>query len=173
MTGLTKHEKALLETQNTWISIHTFKFPQSMGKMSTNGSQINLQHCRKPTGFYVEVRGIEAIQFSSVSQSCPTLCDPIDYRMPGFPVHHQLTEFTQTHVHWVVMPSNHLILCRPLLLLLQSFLASGSSPMSQFFTSDGQSIGISASTSVLPMNIKDWFPLGCTGWISLQSKELL
>ena len=55
---------------------------------------------------------------------------------------------------------------------LQSFPASGSFPMSQFFTSDGQSIGVSALTSVLPMNIQDWFPLGWTGWISLQSKGL-
>ena len=55
---------------------------------------------------------------------------------------------------------------------LQSFPASGSFPMSQFFSSGGQSIGVSASTSVLPMNIQDWSPLGWTGWISLQSKGL-
>ena len=55
---------------------------------------------------------------------------------------------------------------------LQSFLASGSSQMSQPFASGGQSIGVSVSTSVLPMNIQDWFPLGWTGWISLQSKGL-
>ena len=55
---------------------------------------------------------------------------------------------------------------------LQSFPASGSFPMSQFFTSGGQSIGVSASASVLPMNIQDWFPLGWTGWISLLSKGL-
>ena len=55
---------------------------------------------------------------------------------------------------------------------LQSFPASESFQMSQFFTSGGQSIGVSASTSVLPMNTQDWFPLGWTGWISLQSKEL-
>ena len=55
---------------------------------------------------------------------------------------------------------------------LQSFPASGSFQMSQFFTSDGQSIRVSASASVLPMNIQDWFPLGRTGWISLQSKGL-
>ena len=55
---------------------------------------------------------------------------------------------------------------------LQSFLASGSFPMSQFFASDGQSIGVPASASLLPMNIQDWFPLGLTGWISLQSKGL-
>ena len=55
---------------------------------------------------------------------------------------------------------------------LQSFPASGSFPMSQLFTSDGQSIGVSASASVLPMNIQDWFPFGWTGWVSLQSKGL-
>ena len=55
---------------------------------------------------------------------------------------------------------------------LQSFPASGSFLMSQLFTSGGQRIGVSASTSVLPMNIQDWFPLGWTGWISLQSKGL-
>ena len=55
---------------------------------------------------------------------------------------------------------------------LQSFPASGSFPMSQFFSSGGQSIGVSASTSILPMNIQDWFPFGWTGWISLQSEGL-
>ena len=69
-----------------------------------------------------------------------------------------------------VMPPNHLILCHPLLLHLQSFSASGSFPVSQFFASGSQSIGVSASASVLPMNIQDWFPLGLTGLISLQSK---
>ena len=58
-----------------------------------------------------------SIQFSSVAQSCPTLCDPMDCSSPGLPVHHQPPEFTQTYVHWSVMPSNHLILCHPLLLL--------------------------------------------------------
>ena len=71
-----------------------------------------------------------------------------------------------------VMPSNHLILCHPLLFLPQSFPASGSFQMSQLFASGGLSIGASASTSVLPMNIKGLFPLGLTGLISLKSKEL-
>ena len=71
-----------------------------------------------------------------------------------------------------VMPSNHLILCRPLLLLPSSFPASESFQMSQFLASGGQSIGVSASTSVLPMNTQDWSPLGWTGWTSLQSKGL-
>ena len=68
------------------------------------------------------------------------------------------------------MPSNHLILCSPLCLLPSSFPAPGSFQMSHFFTSGGQSIGVSASASVLSMNIQDWFPLGWTLWISLQSK---
>ena len=71
-----------------------------------------------------------------------------------------------------VMPSNHLILCHPLL-CLQSFPASGSFPVSQFFTSGGQSTGVSASASVLPMSIQGWLPLGLTGFISLLLKELL
>ena len=58
-----------------------------------------------------------SVQFSSVTQSCLTLCDPMNRSTPGLPVHHQLPEFTQTHIHWSVMPSSHLILCRPLLLL--------------------------------------------------------
>ena len=69
-----------------------------------------------------------------------------------------------------VMPSNHLNLYCPLLLSLSILPASGSFPMSQFFPSHGQSIRASASASVLPMNITDWFPLGLTGWISLLSK---
>ena len=61
------------------------------------------------------------LQFSSVSQSCLTLCNPMDCSTPGFPVLCDLPEVAQTHVHWVVMPSNHLILCRPLLLLASIF----------------------------------------------------
>ena len=72
-----------------------------------------------------------------------------------------------------VMPSNQLILCCPLLSsYLQFSPASGSFLMSQLFASGGQSIGVSASTSVLPMNIQDWFPLGLTTLISLQSQGL-
>ena len=58
-----------------------------------------------------------SLQFSLATQSCPTLCDPMNRSTPDLPVHHQLPEFTQTHVHWSLMPSNHLILCRSLLLL--------------------------------------------------------
>ena len=96
--------------------------------------------------------------FSSVSQSCLPLCDPINCSTPGFLVHHQLPGLAQTHVHR----------CHPIISSSvvsfsscpQSLPASGSFQMSQFFASGGQSIGVSASASVLPMNIQDWFPLG-------------
>ena len=105
-------------------------------------------------------------------QSCPAPCDPIDCSTQGLPVHHQLLGFTQTHVHWfsdAIQPSHPL---SSLSSHLKSFPESGSFQMTQFFTSGGQRIGVSASTSILPMNIQDWFPLGWIGWISLQSKGL-
>ena len=88
---------------------------------------------------------------------------------PGLPVHHQLPEFPQTHVHRVgdaSQPSGVPFSCP------HSLPASGSFPMSQYFASGGQSIGVSASASVRPMNTQDCSPLGWTGWISLQSKGL-
>ena len=110
------------------------------------------------------------IQLSSATKSYPTFCNPMDCSMTGFPVYHQLPELTQTHVHWEVMPSNHLIL--PFSSRSQSFPTSGSFQISQFFTSGGQRIGVSPSTSVLPMNIKDSFPLGWTSWTSNQSSPI-
>ena len=107
-------------------------------------------------------------RFSSVAQSCPTLCDPMDCSTRGFPVHHHLQEPTQTH--WWCHPTTSSSV--PFSSHLQSFPASRSFQMSQFFTSGGQNIGVSASASVLPMNIQDWFPLGWTGCVSLQSKGL-
>ena len=103
---------------------------------------------------------IRSGQFSSVPQSYSTLCDPMYFNKPGLPIHHQIPEFTQTHVMESVMPSNHLILCHPFSSYLQSFLASRSFQMSQLFTSGGQSIEASASASVFPMNIQGWIPLG-------------
>ena len=105
------------------------------------------------------------------TQSFPALCDPMDCMQCqaslSFTISQSLLKLMSIES---VMPSNHLILCCPLLLLPQSFPASGSFQMSQFFVSSGQSIW--ASVSVLPMNIQGWFPLGLTGLISLQSKGL-
>ena len=102
----------------------------------------------------------------SVAQSCLTLCDPMTATCQAslsFTISRSLLKLTPI---MLVMPSNHLILCRPLLLLPSIFPS-----VSQLFTSGGQSTGASASASVLPMNIQDWFPVGLTGWISLQPKD--
>ena len=108
----------------------------------------------------VRTYNVVGICCCSVAQTCPTLCNPMDCSMPGFPVHHQLPELAQTHIHWVsdaIQPSHPLLSPSPAFSL---FPASGSFPLSQFFTSGGQSIGASASASVLPVNIQGWFPLG-------------
>ena len=96
------------------------------------------------------------VQFSSVSQSCPPLCKPMDCSKLGFPVHHQLPEFTETHVHRVsdaIQPSHPLSSPSPPTFNLSQHQALFY--VSQFFASGGQSIGVSASTSVLPMNTQD------------------
>ena len=105
-----------------------------------------------------------------VQLSSASLCNPMDCTMPGFPVHYQLLELTQTHIHQVGDAFSSSVF--PFSSHLWSFPESGSFPMSQFFASGGLSIGVSASASVLPMNIQDWFPLGWTCWISLQPKRL-
>ena len=112
-------------------------------------------------------------QFSSVAQSCPTLCDPMNRSTPGLPVHHQLPEFTQTQrpsSRWCHPAISSSVI--PFSSCPQSLPASGSFPMSQLFTWGGHSIGLSALASVLPVNTQDWSPLGWTGWISLQAKGL-
>ena len=98
---------------------------------------------------------------------------PMDCGTPGFPFLHYLPEFTQTHVRRVsnaIQPSHHLSPHSPPAFNLSQH--QGFFPLSQFFTSDGQSIGVSASPSVLPMNIQGWFPVGLIGLVSLQSKGL-
>ena len=113
-----------------------------------------------------------SVQFSSITQSCRTLCDPMNHSTPGLPLHHQLLESTQTHVHQVgdaIQPSHPLSSPSP---PAPNPTQHQSFPMSQHFTWVGPSIGVSASTSVLPMNTQDWSPLGWTGWTSLQSKGL-
>ena len=107
---------------------------------------------------------IHTVSQSVQSLSPVWLFSPTDCSTPGLPVHHQLPEFTQTHLHWAAdanQPSHPLLVFSR----LQSLPASGSFQMSQLFASGGQSTGVSASTSVLPMNNQDWFPLGRTGWI--------
>ena len=112
-------------------------------------------------------------QFSSVAQSCLTLCYPMDCGTPSLPVHLPTLGVypNPCPLSWWCHPtiSSSVI---PFSSCPQSSPASGSFPMSQLFSSGGQTIGVSASTSVLPVNTLYWSPLGWTGWISLQSKGL-
>ena len=114
------------------------------------------------------------LQFSSVEFSCSVMDNslwPRGFSTPALPVHHQLSEFTQTHVHWVgdaIQPSHPLSSPSPPTFNL--FPASGSFQSSQLFASGDQNIGISASALVLPMNIQGWFSLELTGLIFLLSK---
>ena len=108
---------------------------------------------------------------SSVAQSFLTLCNPIDCSMPGFPVHHQLLELAQTHVHWVadaIQPSHPLLFLSP-----PAFNLSQHQGLFQWVISSHQVAKAEASASVLPMNIQDWFPLGltCLIFLLLSHKE--
>ena len=109
----------------------------------------------------------------SATQSCPALCNSMDCSTPGLglslTISQSLPKFMS--ITWV-MPSSHIFLCRSLYLLPSIFPSMGSFPVSRHFASGGQSIGASASASVLPMNSQGWFPLGSPGLISLLSKGL-
>ena len=110
--------------------------------------------------------------FSSVTQSCLTLCNSMNCNTPGLPVHHQLLEFTQTHIHRVsdaIQPSHPLLSPSP---PAPNPSQHQSLPMSQFFSWSGQSNGVSALASFLPKKSQGWSPSEWTGWISLQSKGL-
>ena len=110
------------------------------------------------------------IQLSSDTQPCPTLCDPMNHSMPGLPVHHQLPEFTQIHVHWVgdaIQPSHSLSSpVVPFSSCLQSFPTSGSFQMSQLFASGGQNIG-SFSFNISPSNEHPWLISFRMDWVDL------
>ena len=112
-----------------------------------------------------------SVQFSSVTQLCLTLCDPKNHSTPASLSITDSWSLPKLMSIELVMPSNHLILCHPCLLLPSIFSASRSFPMSQLFASVGQSIRVSDSTSVLPVSTQDWSPLGWTGWISCSPRE--
>ena len=104
------------------------------------------------SSFFFKLVYLFSVQFSSIAQSCLTLCDLMNHSTPGLPVHHQLPESTQTHAHcsqWCHLTISSSVI--PFSSCLQSFPESGSFQMSQLFASGGQSIGVSASTSSLPM----------------------
>ena len=120
----------------------------------------------------MEIITMASVQFTSVAQSCQTLCDPMNHSTPGLPVHHQLPDFTQTHIHQVgdaIQPSHPLSSPSP-----PAPNPSQHQGLFQWVNSSHEvaKVLVSASASVLPMNTQDWSPLGWTGWISLQSKGL-
>ena len=160
---------------NLWIT--TSKRYSKFQKKSTINKNIachiSKQKMLWPSGHQLSQPPLNAsVQFSSVAQLCLTL------RPPWTAAHQASLYITNSRSLLkimsiaLVMPSNHLILCRPLSSCLQPFPASGSFPMNQFFVSGSQSIGVSALASVFTMNIQGWFPSGLTGWISLHSKGL-
>ena len=109
---------------------------------------------------------------NSVIQWCPTLCNPMDCMTPGFPVHHQLPKLAQIHVHGVgyaIQPSHPLLSPSPPPFIFPSIRIFSNESV---LWSGGPSSGASASSSFLPMNSQDWFPLGLICLISLQSKGL-
>ena len=112
------------------------------------------------------------VQSSSVAQSCPTLCNPMDCSTPGLRLSPTPRVYSNScPLSWWRHPtiSSSVV---PFSSCLQSFPVSGCFQMSELFISGGQSTGVLVSASVLTMNIQDWFPLGWTGLISLQSKGL-
>ena len=121
--------------------------------------------------YYSFTKRISLVQFSHSVMSNSLWSHGLQHARP--PVHHKHLEFTQTHflrVGDAIQPYHPLL--PPFSSHLKTFPASGSFQMSQFFASGSPSIGVSASASGLQMNIQDWFPLGWSGWISLQSKGL-
>ena len=114
-----------------------------------------------------------ALQFSSVAHLCPTLCNPMNRSTSGLPLHHQLPEFTQTHVHWVgdaIQPSHPLMSPSPPVFNLSQHqgLFKWVSSLHQV----AEVLEFQLQHQSFQMNTQDWSPLGWTGWISLQSKGL-
>ena len=135
---------------------------------------INKKHYLLVTNLSGEIVYLSPVdQIRSVSQSCPTLCDPMNRSTPGLPVHHQVPEFTQTHIHRVsdaIQPSHPLSAPSPP-------PPNPSQHQGLFywvlFAWGGQSTGVSALASFLPKKSQSWSPSEWTGWMSLQSKGSL
>ena len=151
-----------------WFKIPTLEIGIDFWKATVPGT---LQKTVVSTSWYCH-RSISSVQLNSVTQSCPTL-QPHGLqhtRLPCLSPASRVCSNSCPSSQWYHPTISSSVI--PFSSCLQSFPASGSFPRSQHFTSGGQSIGASASASVLPVNIQDWFPLGLTGLIPLQSKGL-
>ena len=144
----------------------------SAGQTAELKGQTSGEPSRQTSGAISWRRDLSSVQYSSVAQSCPTLCNPMECSTPGLPVHHQFLELAQIHAIEVMMSSNHLILCRPFLLLPSIF------PSIRVFSN--QSVLCikwpkywSLSFNICPSNeysVLISFRMDLLGWISLQSK---
>ena len=172
----TFHFHALEKEMATQSSVLAWRIPE-MGKpggLPSVGSH-RIGYDWSNLGAAAEM--FKPVQFSqsvsSVAQSCPTLCNPTDCSTPGLPVHHQLPELAQTHVHQVgdaIHSSHPLLSTSP-----PAFNLSQHQGLFLWVSSSHQGakvLGVSASASVLPVNIQDWIPLGWTGWIFLQTEGI-
>ena len=137
-----------------WLTTTTIIITGFFSASSLTDPVLNTFH----TVYYLIFSRRLSVQFSSVAQSCPTLSDPMNCSTPGLPVHHQLLEFTQTHVHLVgdaIQPLSSSVV--PFSSCPQSLPASESFPMSQLFSWGGQSAGVSDLAPFLPKNIVNVF----------------
>ena len=176
--GLSVHHQLpeLAQTHAHWVSdailpSHPLSSPPSPAFNLSQHHVFAMSQFFASGGQSIGVSASASVQFNSVSQSCLTLCIPMNRSTARPPCP---SPTPRVHPNpWPLSQWCHPTISSSAALYFfsfQSFLASGSFPRSQFFASRGQTIG--ASASVLPMNIQDWFPLGLTGWISLQSKGL-
>ena len=154
------------------LSIYIYKY---LGRNLEGGTEAIEGDCLRRDGAAPFAIISESFEYlvSSVAQSCPTVCDPMDCSTSGLPCPSPTPRAYSNSCplsQWCHLTISSSVV--PFFSRLQSFPASESFQMNQFFTSGGQSIGVSAAASVLPMNIQDWLPLGLTGLISLQSKGL-
>ena len=159
------------ESRNRWkgaISRNQEKKEVQKGywiSCTVGGNVSRRSHC----GNTIEVPQFSSVQLFSCVWLFETPCSAARQASLSITDSRSLLKLMSTKL---VMLSNHLILCHPLLLLPSVFLSIRVFPMGQFLESSGQNTGASASASVLPINVQDWYPLGWTGWISLQSRGL-
>ena len=167
--GFSNCSSQALEHTSSVVVVHGLSCSSARGIITDQGLNPSPLHWQVDS-YPLQYQG--SPQFNSVAQSCPTLVTPWTVAQQASLSITDSQSLLKLMSIESVMPSNHLILCHiPFSSHLQSFPASRSFPMSQFFASGGQSIGVSASASILPMNTQDGFPLGLTGWISCSPRD--
>ena len=168
------HSSSGRKPQSYWLEVPQKKLQGLQNKFRVKGREILkvMSHRSRKTQ-NLSVNSAHILQFSSVAQLCPSLCDPMNCSMPGLPVHQQLLEFTQTHVHRVgdaIQPSHPLSSPSP-----PALNPSQHQGLFQWVNSShevSKVLEFQLQHHSFPMNTQDWSALGWTGWTSLQSKGL-